>query len=63
MTVTEIRKIARTQGIKIGKLRKGELIKAIQIEENNFPCFGTPLGSECDQADCSWRGDCLKPVV
>lgn len=63
MTVTEIRKIARTLGIKTGKLRKGELIQAIQNEEQNFPCFGTALNGECDQGACSWREDCLKPAA
>jgi hypothetical protein len=63
MTVTEIRKIARTLGIKTAKLRKGELILAIQTEERNFPCFGTALGGECDQGGCCWREDCLKPAA
>lgn len=60
MTVREIREIARQQGIKAGKLRKSELIKAIQREEGNFDCFGTAGGGHCDQLGCIWRDDCFK---
>lgn len=45
-------------GIKVGKMKKGDLIRSIQVEEGNFPCFGTP-SNHCDQLECSWRNDCL----
>ena len=59
MTVTEIRKIARNLGVKTSKLRKDELILAIQTEEQNFPCFGTAIDGDCDQVECIWRKDCF----
>ncbi|MBI9099812.1 MAG: hypothetical protein JEY91_15135 [Spirochaetaceae bacterium] len=59
MLVKEIRVLAEGLGITPGKMKKANLIKAIQISEGNFPCFETAEGS-CDQADCRWREDCLK---
>ena len=58
MTAKEIKAIAKKMSINPGKMRKAELIKTIQIEENNTPCFQTAEDS-CDQAGCCWRGDCL----
>jgi len=58
MKMTEIKKIAKDMGIKPGKMRKAELIRAIQQQEGNFPCFMTAEG-HCDQMDCCWRDDCL----
>jgi len=58
MTVKEIRAIAKKMSINPGKLKKAELIKTIQVQENNTPCFQT-TGSSCDQMGCSWRTDCL----
>ncbi len=59
MIVKELRIIAKDLGIVTGKLKKPELIKAIQLAEGNFDCFGTAV-SYCDQADCLFRKDCLK---
>jgi hypothetical protein len=56
----EVRQKAKDLGIKTGKLRKAELIRAIQEAEGNFPCFGTPENGECDQLECLWRDDCLQ---
>jgi hypothetical protein len=58
MKVAEIKERARDAGIKSGRMRKSELIRAIQEREGNFPCFGTAEGW-CDQQDCCWREDCL----
>lgn len=58
--IAEIRTIARALDIKTGKLRKNELIQAIQNHEGNFPCFGSAIDGVCDQYGCLWRLDCLK---
>ena len=58
MNLTQIKEKAKEMGIKPGKLKKGELIQAIQIQENNSPCFGTSNGT-CAQEDCLCRQDCL----
>ncbi len=60
MNMTEIRSIAKDRGISSGKLRKTELIRAIQSDERNDPCFATEHVRECGQLDCLWRTDCEK---
>lgn len=61
MKVNDVRKKARAAGVDAAKMKKAELIRAIQSAEGSFPCFGT-APAECDQMDCCWRGDCLKPT-
>jgi hypothetical protein len=58
MTVKQIRMIAKNMNINPGKMKKAELIKTIQIQEHNTPCFQTAAGL-CDQTRCCWRSDCL----
>jgi hypothetical protein len=57
MTMQEVREIAKKLSIKTGGMKKTDLIRAIQSEEGNTPCFKTEV-NDCDQTDCSWRGDC-----
>lgn len=59
MTLKEIREIAKEKGVKAGKLKKDELIRAIQLAEGNFDCYGTAVAGDCSQTDCFWRADCL----
>ena len=62
MKITDIRKQAKARGLKLPiGMRKGEIIRAIQTAEGNFPCFGTPT-DYCDRQDCAWRADCLPRV-
>ena len=46
-------------GIKPGKLKKADLIHAIQRKEGNFDCFATAHEGQCDQVNCVWRIDCF----
>ncbi len=62
MNMNEIRYIAKERAISAGKMRKAELIRAIQSEEHNDPCFATEHFRECDQMDCLWRNDCGKNI-
>jgi hypothetical protein len=59
MNVKEITKIAKSRGIKPGRLNKTLLIRTIQLNEGNFDCYATAYNEECDQHQCSWRKDCL----
>lgn len=43
------------------RMSKGEIIRAIQEAEGNFPCFGTARDGFCDREDCMWKEDCLPP--
>ncbi|MDD2308189.1 MAG: SAP domain-containing protein [Desulfuromonadaceae bacterium] len=58
MKMQEIKEIAIKLGLKTVKLNKGELIRAIQSEEGNIPCFGIGKATERCQAKCLWREDC-----
>jgi seryl-tRNA synthetase len=58
MNITEIKAKAQALGVKIGKLRKGDLIRSIQSTEGNFPCFETAR-DYCSQKACCWREACL----
>ena len=58
MKMIDIKAKAKDLGIKPGKMRKEDLIRAIQEKEGNFPCFGSAT-EHCSQEDCSWREDCL----
>jgi hypothetical protein len=59
MKIQKIRSIAKEMGVKSARMSKGEIIRAIQEAEGNFPCFGTARDGFCDREDCMWKGDCL----
>lgn len=59
MTVTEIKAKAKALGVEPGKMKKAELIHAIQIAEGCTPCYGRSNG-DCPWMQCCWRGDCFK---
>ena len=58
MKMTEVKAKAKNMGISPGKMRKADLIRSIQEQEGNSPCFDTK-DSYCDQDGCCWRDDCL----
>ncbi len=59
MNLTEVKERAKKVGINPRKMKKAQIIQAIQIQENNVPCFGTAT-DYCDQTECLWRKDCLR---
>lgn len=61
MKIQKVRAIAKAKGVNSARKSKGEIIRAIQEAEGNFPCFGTARDGYCDQCDCVWREDCLPP--
>jgi hypothetical protein len=61
MKIQKIRSIAKEMGVKSARMSKGEIIRAIQEAEGNFPCFGTARDGFCDREDCMWKADCLPP--
>jgi Rho termination factor, N-terminal domain len=58
MKLDEIKEIARQHGIKVGRMKKAELMRAIQLTEQNDPCFETGKSDVCGQDACAWREDC-----
>jgi len=58
MDMTLIKEKAKQLGIQVGKMKKVDLIRAIQSKEGNFPCFETAK-DYCNQLTCAWRKACL----
>jgi hypothetical protein len=58
MKMQEIKEKAKGLGITAGKMKKAELIHAIQAAEGNTPCFGTSNG-RCPYTNCCFMEDCL----
>jgi hypothetical protein len=57
MTLNKVREMAKRMNLDPGSRDKKELIRFIQEQEGNIPCFKTSQPS-CDQYDCCWRSDC-----
>jgi len=62
LTMTEIKAKAKGLGVEPRKMKKVELIHAIQIAEGCTPCYGRSHG-DCPWTECCWRGDCFKTTV
>ncbi|OHB31457.1 MAG: SAP domain-containing protein [Desulfuromonadaceae bacterium GWC2_58_13] len=58
MRLIEINNIAREKGLRPGRMKKDELIRAIQVREQHTPCFAAGMLGRCPHADCLWREDC-----
>lgn len=59
MTVNEIRQQAQQHGLALPlRMRKGEMIRAIQRAEGNQDCFGSSWRFDCPWSDCCWQNDC-----
>ncbi len=56
--MSEVRRKAKELGVKGQRMKKPDLIRAIQTAEGNTACFATGR-TECDQLLCCWREDCL----
>ncbi len=59
MTVKEIKEKARYLMVTPRRLKKAELIHAVQTAEGYSPCFGKSNG-ECPHTECCFRNDCTK---
>jgi hypothetical protein len=59
MKLQDIKNKAKRAGVNPGKLKKHELILAIQKAEGNTPCFGAGTPA-CPYMDCCWREDCIR---
>ena len=63
LNMKELREMARQLGVRSIRMRKVELIRAIQQAEGNFDCYGTATEDECDQEECLWREDCFMESI
>jgi len=57
MKLTEVKEIAKGMGISPKRMNKSQIIRQIQTQEGNSPCFDTSMRN-CGQEDCLWRDDC-----
>jgi hypothetical protein len=58
MKLDDIKEIAKQHNIKVGKMKKADLVMAIQQAENNDVCFEAGKVDSCGQDACLWREDC-----
>jgi hypothetical protein len=58
MKVQQIREMAQGMDIPAGKMKKSDLIHAIQTKEGNSACYDTGQSSQCGQQNCLWMEDC-----
>jgi hypothetical protein len=59
MTLKQIKEIAKEKDVRVGNMKKENIIRAVQRAEGNFDCFGTASSGYCDQMNCLWRNDCV----
>ena len=59
MKFNEIRKMAKGMQINTYRMKKTDIIRAIQKTENNIECYGTERIKNCNEDICLWRDDCL----
>jgi hypothetical protein len=58
MKMPELKAKAKPLGINPNKMKKAELVHAIQKAEGNTPCFGKS-NSQCPYTDCCFMDDCF----
>lgn len=59
MRMSEVRAKAKAVGLDPGKMKKTELICAIQKAEGFTVCFGSGR-PDCPYTDCCFRSDCIE---
>ena len=58
MKIQDIKVIAKKKDVNAGKMKKTDLIRAIQVAEGNNACFATSSIQTCGQMTCLWSEDC-----
>ncbi len=58
MKLEEIKSLAQLYSIKVSRMNKPELVRAIQKAEGNEQCYKSGASAICCQKDCAWRADC-----
>ena len=55
----EIRKMAKGMSISTYRMKKTDMIRAIQRAENNIEYYGTQRVKNCREDGCLWRNECF----
>jgi hypothetical protein len=58
MKMGEVRAHAKSLGITSIRKSKEQLVREIQLAENNRDCFNRGESTTCGQDLCAWRVDC-----
>ena len=58
MTFAEIKQIAVEHGIRVVGVKKIDIVRTIQKQEGNTPCFASGKAAECGQPNCLWAAAC-----
>ena len=59
MRFQEIQRMAKEMDVNTFRMKKMDMIQAIQRKENNIDCFGTTRADSCGEQACLWKRDCL----
>ena len=59
MGMPEIKMKANALGLTTEKMKKADIIHAIQVAEGCMPCFGKS-GGQCSYTNCCFMQDCFK---
>jgi len=59
MKFNDVRKMAKGMDVNTYRMKKADIIHAIQHKENNIECYGTDRAEFCNEDSCIWRDDCL----
>ncbi|NVM57961.1 MAG: SAP domain-containing protein [Desulfobacterales bacterium] len=59
MRFQDIQRMAKAMDINTYRMKKTDIIQAIQRKENNIDCYGTNRVESCEEVGCLWRSDCL----
>jgi len=51
--------MAKDLGISTFRMKKVDIIRAIQRAENNMDCYATERVEYCNEESCLWRADCM----
>jgi hypothetical protein len=51
--------MAKDMGINTYRMKKVDIVRAIQKTEGNIDCCGTERVKVCQEDSCFWRDDCL----
>ena len=41
---------------------QAEIIRQIQTNDGQTPCYATSASNQCDNKECGWRHDCFDEV-
>ena len=58
MKMNEVKAKAKAVGIESGKMKKSDLIRAVQKAEGYNACYGSEGAADCQQTACCFMVDC-----